>query len=110
MSRASHSHQDLAARRQELLLRSAQLREQLAQRAQVFQPALRAADKVRDGARWVRRNPAWALLSAAALAGVAAVRPRAALRLTMRAWTGWQLLRRAKPVLGTVLGALLGRR
>jgi hypothetical protein len=106
MSRASHSHQDLAARRQELLLRSAQLREQLAQRAQVFQPALRAADKVRDGARWARRNPAWALLGAAALAGMAAARSRTVLRLAMRAWTGWQLLRRVRPVVAGLLRRL----
>ena len=103
MNRATPSHQSLAARREELLLRSAQLREQLAQHAQVFRPALRAADKVRDGAQWVRRNPAWPLLGAAALAGMAAIRPRAALRLTARAWSGWQLLRRVRPVVAALL-------
>jgi hypothetical protein len=106
MNRPSDSRQDLAARRAVLLLRSAQLREQLAQRAQVFRPALHAADKVRAGAQWARRNPAWMLLSAAALAGMAVVRPRAALRLTGRVWSGWQLFNRVRPLVTGLLRRL----
>ncbi|MDR0479554.1 MAG: YqjK-like family protein [Burkholderiaceae bacterium] len=94
---------NLAERREQLLHRSAQLREQLAQRAQVFRPALRAADKIGVGAQWMRRNPVWGLLGAAALVGVAVTRPGAALRLTMRAWSGWQLLRRVRPVAAGLL-------
>jgi hypothetical protein len=112
MNRHPHSRQNFAARRQELLLRSAQLREQLAQRVQVFGPTLRVVDKVRDGAQWVQRNPIWPLLSVAALAGMAGMagmavmRPRAALRLTTRAWAGWQLLRQMQPVVAALLRRL----
>jgi len=108
MNRSLHSHQDLAARREELLLRSAQLREQLAQHVQVFRPALRTADKVRDGVQWARRNPVWMLLGATALAGIVVMRPRAALRLTARAWSSWQLLRRVRPVATGLLRRLTG--
>ena len=89
-----------AERREALLRRSAQLRERLAQRARVFRPALRVADKIGGGAQWMRSNPTWALMGAAALAGVVAVRPGAAVRLAVRAWSGWQLLRRARPIIG----------
>ncbi|MDR0457584.1 MAG: YqjK-like family protein [Burkholderiaceae bacterium] len=106
MNRSAHSRQDLADRRAALLLRSAQLREQLAWRAQVLRPAVRAADKVHAGARWARRNPVWLLLGAAALTGVALTRPRAALRLAGRAWSGWLLLRRAWPVAASLLRRL----
>ncbi|MDR2992169.1 MAG: YqjK-like family protein [Burkholderiaceae bacterium] len=105
MNRPSPSRQDLAARHQELLLRSAQLREQLAQHAQIFRPALHVADKVRGGAQWMQRNPVWPLLGAAAL-GMAAMRPRMVLRLTARAWSGWQLLRRVRPAVTTLLRRL----
>jgi hypothetical protein len=106
MSRYPHSRQNLAAQRAALLLRSAQLREQLAGHAQVFRPAVRAADTVRAGAQWLRRNPGWTLLGAAALTGFALVRPRAALRLATRAWSGWQLLRRVRPVVAGLLRRL----
>jgi hypothetical protein len=102
MNRDPHPPQDRTARREELLLRSAQLREQLAQRVQVFRPALRTADKVREGAQWVRRNPAWMLLGAAALGGMAVMRPAMVLRLTARAWSGWLLLRRVQPVVAAL--------
>jgi hypothetical protein len=106
MNRHLHSRQELAARRQELLLRSAQLREQLAQHGQIFRPALRAADKVRNGAKWVQCNPIWSLLGVAALAGMAVVRPRTVLHLTTRAWSVWQLLRRVPPVVTALLRQL----
>jgi len=89
----------LAERREVLLRRSAQLREQLVQRARVLRPALRAADRIGEGAQWVRHNPAWMLLGAAALTGMAVVRPGIALRLVMRVWSGWRLLRRVRPII-----------
>jgi hypothetical protein len=106
MSHSSYSRQSLAAQRAALLLRSAQLREQLAQRAQVLRPAVRAADKMRAGAQWAQRNPVWLLLGAAALAGMAATRPRAILRLAGRAWSSWPLLRRVWPVAAGLLRRL----
>ncbi|MFD2376969.1 hypothetical protein ACFSTJ_05225 [Ottowia pentelensis] len=64
---ASHTRpRELAARREHLLLRSAQLREQIGARTQVLRPAFRAVDRVRGGARAVRSNRGWVLLGAAA--------------------------------------------
>ena len=78
---------NLATRREQLRLRSAQLREQIAVRSQVFQPAFRATDRVRGGVRsvrGVRDNRALLMLGGAALAGALLVRPRAALQLGIR--------------------------
>lgn len=98
---------ELAARREQLLLRSAQLREQLRVRTQVLRPALRAADRVRGGVDRVREHPGVWLVLAAALAGAAVVRPRAVMRLGLRAWSGWVMVRRARPLLRAVLRHLL---
>ncbi|MDR0275416.1 MAG: hypothetical protein LBI48_08785 [Burkholderiaceae bacterium] len=97
--------QDLLARREQLRARSARLREQIAQRAQVMRPALHLADRVRAGAGWARGHRAWLALAGAAVLGALAARPRHALSLGLRVWSGWQLLRRVRPVL-----ALFGRR
>jgi len=103
MSQDPDSRQNLAERRAALLLRSEQLREQLAGHAQALRPAALAADRVRAGAQWLQRNPAWTLLGAAALTSMAVVRPRVTLRLAARAWSGWQLLRRVQPMVAGLL-------
>lgn len=95
--------QDLLARREQLRLRSASLREQIAQRAQVLRPALRLADRARAAAGWARRHPAWLALAGAAALGVLGARPRRMLTLGLRAWSAWQALRRLKPVLAFLL-------
>ena len=100
----------LLARREQLRLRSAQLREQIAVRSQVFQPAFRATDRVRGGVRsvrGVRDNRALLMLGGAALAGALLVRPRAALQLGIRAWSGWEGDRRSR-ARGNSGGGLLG--
>lgn len=97
---------NLATRREQLRLRSAQLREQIAVRSQVFQPAFRATDRVRGGVRGVRDNRALLMLGGAALAGALLVRPRAALQLGIRAWSGWQVYRRMRPLVNSVLRQL----
>ena len=79
---------DLAARRERLLLRSAQLREQLGSRARVLRPALRTVDRVRGGAQAVRDNRSWVLLGGAALVGAVLVRPRLMMGLGLRVWSG----------------------
>ncbi|MEZ5607524.1 MAG: YqjK family protein [Burkholderiaceae bacterium] len=94
---------ELAARRERLLLRSAQLRERIGARAQVMRPAFRAVDRVRGGARAVRERRGWLLLGAAALAGAALVRPRLVLGLGARAWAGWQTYRRVQPIARALL-------
>lgn len=98
---------DLAARREQLLQRSAHLREQLGQRARVLRPALRTVDRVRGGAQAVRANRSWVLLAGAALAGAALVRPRAVLGLGLRAWSGWQAFQRVRPIARTLMRQFL---
>lgn len=97
----------LDARREQLRMRSAQLREQLAQRANVVQPAFRAADRVREGASWVQSNPAVIALVGAALAGAVLARPKAVLGLGLRAWSGWQMFQRVRPVANAFLRQFL---
>ncbi len=103
---------DLAVRREQLRLRSAQLREQIAVRTSVLRPVFRATDRVRGGVRTVRnvsnaRNQhALALLAGSALVGALLVRPRAAARLGLRVWSGWQMFRRLRPVVSSVLRQL----
>ncbi len=104
----SHARaRERAARREHLLLRSAQLREQIGARAQVLRPAFRAVDRVRGGARAVRSPRSWVLLGAAALAGAALVRPRLVMGLGARAWAGWQAYRRVQPVARALLRQLM---
>lgn len=100
-------HTDLAARREQLRLRSAQLREQLAGRGRVMRPVFNAADRVRDGVRTVRGNQALVLLVGAALAGAVLARPRATINLGLRAWSGWQLFRRVRPMVNAFMRQLL---
>jgi hypothetical protein len=96
-----------AARREQLVLRSAQLREQLRVGTGVLRPAFRAADRVRGGVDRVCEHPGVWLVLAAALAGMAVVRPRLVMGLGLRAWSGWQLAQRARPLLRLVLRQLL---
>jgi hypothetical protein len=100
---------DLVARREQLRLRSAQLREQIAARASVLQPGMRAVDRVRQGVgavRGLRHNHAVVLLGVAALAGATLVRPKVMVNFGLRAWSGWQMFRRIQPVLNSFLRQL----
>jgi len=97
------STQDLLARREQLRARSARLREQIARRAQVMRPALRLADRLRAGAHWALGHPAGLALAGAAVLGALAARPRQTLSLGLRIWSGWQMLRRARPVVRALL-------
>ena len=98
---------DLAARRERLLLRSAQVREQLGSRARVLRPALRTVDRVRGGAQAVRDNRSWVLLGGAALVGAVLVRPRLMMGLGLRVWSGWQAFQRVRPIARTLWRQLL---
>ncbi|MDO5693008.1 MAG: YqjK family protein [Pseudomonadota bacterium] len=100
---------DLAVRREQLRLRSAQLREQIAVRTSVFRPVFNATDRVRGGVRSVksaRSNHALALLAGSAVVGALLVRPRLAVNLGLRAWSGWQMFRRVQPLVNSVLRQL----
>ncbi|MCL1962147.1 MAG: hypothetical protein FWG56_10345 [Desulfovibrionaceae bacterium] len=108
------SHPDrgpgLAARKEQLRLRSMQLREQIAARAQVLRPGLRAVDRVRGGvraARGLHRDYRHlTLLLGVVLAGAALARPRAMLNLGLRAWSLWQVWRRVRPAVNGLLRRL----
>lgn len=82
---------ELAERKQQLLIRSAELRVSLAHQAQVLQGPLAMADTVRSGTQWLRRRPQWPL---AALVLLALRRPRRALRWATRLWWGWHSYQR----------------
>jgi hypothetical protein len=47
------------------------------------------------------------LLAGAAVAGAVLARPRAAVNLGLRAWSGWQLFRRLQPVVNTFMRQLM---
>ena len=81
----------LALRQQVLRLRSTELRGRLVADAAVLQPPLALADRVHEGWRWLRANPA---APVAALVVVAVLRPRRVWRWGWKLWWGWRTLRR----------------
>jgi len=81
----------LARRQQLLLVRSSELRGQLARDALAWQPPLALADRVHAAWRWLRAHPEAPLAAAAVLL---VMRPRRALRWGWRLWTGWRLWQR----------------
>ncbi len=85
---------DLALRRQRLLLRSAALRDALAEQSVVLGPPLAAADRVQAGGRWLYRQRGW--LAGAAVV-VLVLRPRRAWRLLSTGWWLWRRARRLQP-------------
>ncbi len=95
--------EQLARRRELLVLRSAQLRGQVADQLQVVQPALAWADRLQDVWIWLRANP---LAVAGSVLAVAVWRPRRSLGLALRLWSGWKLLQRARSV-GSAASRLL---
>lgn len=84
-------------RQQQLLLRSAELRNTLAQQARALQAPLALADQLRTGGAWLRRHPVWPL---AALGLLLFKRPRRILRWLPRLLAGWQLYLRLRDWLG----------
>lgn len=96
----------LAARREELLARSAVLRGQLATQVQAWQAPLALADQAVQGMHWLRRNPQWPLAGAAL---VVVLRPRLLLRWAGRGFWVWQLWRRLRPHVRRIEQGLRGR-
>jgi len=87
--------EQLARRRQLLVMRSGQLRGQVVDQLQVMQPALLWADRLQDAWLWLRANP---MVVAGGVLAVAVWRPRRLLGLALRLWSGWKLLQRARSV------------
>jgi hypothetical protein len=84
---------ELAQRREQLTVRSWQLRQQAASQMEALQPALSWVDRLQDAWLWLRANPAPVL---AGLLGLVVWRPRRALGVVWRAWSGWRLLQRLR--------------
>lgn len=82
--------EQLARRRERLVLRSRLLRRQMIRDAQALQPALTWADRVQDGLLWLRGHP---LLGLATPMLLSLWRPRRAVGLGMRLWSIWKLVR-----------------
>lgn len=78
---------ELALKKQRLQFRSATLRGEFAAHASALAPVLAAGDAVREGMRWLRRNP-----EIVVVVGVAALvaRPRALFRWLRRVVVTWQ--------------------
>lgn len=93
----------LAARQQQLLTRSALLRHELGHQLRGVQRPLALGDalaaRVRAAWRWLRAHPA---VPAAALVGVAVLRPRRVWRWGLRLWWGWRSWRRLQRLLQAV--------
>jgi hypothetical protein len=64
--------------------------------AQALERPLAIGDRLLDGVRWLRANPAWPIGTAVALL---AMRPRRLLRWSSRLWWGWRVWRRASRLL-----------
>lgn len=103
MTRGEARRQRMFARRQQLQLRSAELRNHLAVEAQAFQAPMAMADRVGAGASWLVSHPEWPL---GALVLVVIFRPRVLLRWAGRGVWAWQLWRRVRPLSERILRPL----
>lgn len=83
----------LVLRQQRLLLRSAELRLNLAGQAQVFKRPLTVASQAQTALQWLSRNPQWPLGS---LLVLAVLRPRRAIIWGGRLWWAWRTFKRAQ--------------
>jgi len=81
------NRQDLQTHQARLQKRSAALRLQAAAELRQLEPAFAMGDRLVQAGMWVRRNPAYLL---GALALLVVIKPRAALRATVRGWSWWQ--------------------
>lgn len=87
---------ELALRRERLLVRSAQLRANLAQQSRILVAPLAVADQAVAAARWLVRNPQWPL---GALAVWVVLRPRRVLRWAARLSWLWVVGRRLRRIM-----------
>ena len=90
-------HQQLLQRREQLLLRSTQLRQDFSTQVQVLRRPLGYVDQARGGLNWLARHPEWPLGLALLLV---LVRPGRVLRWSGYAFQGYTLYRRVQRVMG----------
>lgn len=84
---------ELALRKQRVQLASERLRNELINHLDGVSPMFRTADRLLDGARWLRKHPQ--IFIAVGMAFIVA-RPRRALGWARRAFIGWQVWRRLR--------------
>lgn len=82
---------ELALAKQRLQMQSAAHRDALATAAMGLTPLFAAADAVRDGGRWLARNPQWL---AGAIVVFLVARPQRITRWARRGFLAWQAWRR----------------
>jgi hypothetical protein len=87
------NNDELILRQQRLLMRSSELRTNLADQAQVFKRPLSLIDQVRARLQWLYRNPQWPV---GALLAVAVLRPRRAIIWSSRLWWAWNSVKRVE--------------
>ena len=80
----SQARESLALRRRQLVIRSAQVREQLVVQSTALLPLLAVGDRVRAAFLWVRQHPGVVLAFTVA---VVITRPRTAWRWGVRVWS-----------------------
>ena len=93
---ATPDRDEVLRRRERLLLRSDQLRNDWSQQVQVLRAPLGVADQARAATQWLLQHPEWPL-GAAAL--IVVLRPGRALRWASYAWQGYGLYRRVQRVM-----------
>ena len=91
---------DLQRRREQLMLRSAQLRRDWALQVQVLRAPLGLADQARAAGQWLLRHPEWPI-GAAVL--IIVLRPGRALRWAAFAWQGYGAYRRVQRLVARAL-------
>jgi hypothetical protein len=85
----------LAARRERLIMRSGQLRQDAVEQAAVLRPALTMADQLQEAWWWLRAHPE---AIAGGVLALALWRPRRVFNMSWRAWSMWKLYQRWQAV------------
>lgn len=85
--------QTLTARKQHLLIRSAELRVGLAHDARALQGPLAVVNQAVAGVQWLRAHP---LVPLGAIIALAVLRPRRALGWVAKLWWGWGVVQKAR--------------
>ena len=93
---ATPDRDEVLRRREQLLLRSGQLRNDWSQQVQVLRAPLGVADQARAATQWLMQHPEWPL---GALTLMVVLRPGRALRWATYAWQGYGLYRRVQKLM-----------
>jgi hypothetical protein len=89
----THPSRSITQRQQVLLLRSARLRQALADTLDPWRQPLARMDRWRAGLQWLKQHPVWPL---SAVTVVALLRPRRTLVWARRLWWVWGTFKRVR--------------